>query len=172
MSKNELLNCADAATFLTFDNGLSHGKGRFNTTTSCDTFTLMTKGSMIDWPTVFGHELGHNFGADHDVAQMKENERKRYIPGSDNHGHHIQNGFFQPQDSGYKTVMAYDGPVHKKHSNYYSNPNVKFPGTGEPTGILGVSNNAKVITEDRFLMASCGNEGSLVNGECKVLVSC
>ena len=48
--------------------------------------------------------------------------------------------------------------------NYYSNPDVTFPATGTPTGVEGVSNNAKVMTEVRFNMAAMGDESGTCRG--------
>ena len=44
--------------------------------------------------------------------------------------------------------------------NYYSNPAVTFPGTGTPTGVAGLSNNAAVISRNRFVMAGLGDESA------------
>jgi len=150
MFKNELLNCADAATFLVIDWGKENSGGGAPTGTadSCHTFSIIKKKTIERWYTTFGHELGHNFGANHDVAHDKQN-----VSG-DTHGHQIQ----PPGKPGYFTIMAYNGPGHDTPANYYSNPDVIFPETKTPTGIPGVSNVARVITQNRFLMASCGNE--------------
>lgn len=48
--------------------------------------------------------------------------------------------------------------------NYYSNPDVIFPTTGTPTGVTDVSNNARLITANRFAMAACGTDEQ--NGNC------
>ena len=46
--------------------------------------------------------------------------------------------------------MAYNAFGHKNRVNYYSNPNVIFPTTGTATGVVGLSNNARVISENRW----------------------
>ena len=56
--------------------------------------------------------------------------------------------------------MAYDYPGHITRVNYYSNPNVIFNETGTPTGVVGISNNAAVITLNRFKMAALGDEST------------
>lgn len=56
--------------------------------------------------------------------------------------------------------MAYNAQGHRERVNYYSNPDVVYPGTGTPTGVEGVSNNAAVITKNRFAMAALGDESS------------
>jgi len=153
MFKHELLNCADTATFLVINWGKknSGGGAPTDTTGSCKTFSIMTKRSIERWYT-FGHELGHIFGAFHDVPHL--NKTGNYKPEGDNHGHLIQ----PPGKPGYFSIMAYDGPGHDTAANYYSNPDIIFPITKQPTGVRGVSNVARIITENRFLMASCGNE--------------
>jgi len=60
-----------------------------------------------------------------------------------------------PVESGYRTVLAYNAEGYTERVNYYSNPNVSFKGI--PTGDAD-SNNAKLLTERRFLMANVGNE--------------
>merc|ERR1712126_754347 len=62
---------------------------------------------------------------------------------------------------GYRTIMGYSAAGHRIRVNYY-NPNVLYEGF--PTGIANLSNNAKLITGNRFAMASCGTEEP--NGEC------
>ena len=47
--------------------------------------------------------------------------------------------------------MAYQSSGHYYRANYYSNPDVIFPTTGCPTGVENESNNAKVITANRYI---------------------
>ena len=54
--------------------------------------------------------------------------------------------------------MAYGTTGYRAKANYYSNPDVIFPGTGTPTGVAGVSNNAKVLNEMIGQMAALGDE--------------
>jgi len=147
MSKPELLNCADSAVLLVKD--LRKGdpeKGVFNRTVVCRNFILLSKNGH----NLLGHELGHNFGAKHNIEQEKKEGKT--ITG-DNYGHLIL-----PKGSGFRTIMSYSIDGHKERVNYYSNPDVNFPKTKQPTGIRGVSNNARVIRENRFLMEACGTE--------------
>ena len=65
--------------------------------------------------------------------------------------------------SGYRTIMAYIADGHYERVNYYSNPNVDFPRTRKPTGVVGVADNAKVITENRCTFANIGNEKEVCN---------
>ena len=101
---------------------------------------------------VFGHELGHNFGCHHDIL-VADNTYFSY-----GHGHHIEQG---DASHGYRTIMAYWAPNHHVIANYYSNPSVDFPITQTPTGVADVSNNARVITENRFAFAANGDESNM-----------
>ena len=56
--------------------------------------------------------------------------------------------------------MAYSAPGHGHRVNYYSNPAVILPDTGTPTGVAGISNNAAVLTRNRFMMAALGDESA------------
>ena len=96
-----------------------------------------------------GHELGHNFGADHDT-RVADNKIFRY-----GHGHLIEKG---NASQGYRSIMAYGTTGYRRKANYYSNPDVIFPGTGTPTGVAGVSNNARVLREMIGQMAAVGDE--------------
>ena len=58
------------------------------------------------------------------------------------HGHLIEKG---NASQGYRSIMAYGTTGYRRKANYYSNPDVIFPGTGTPTGVAGVSNNARVL---------------------------
>ena len=61
--------------------------------------------------------------------------------------------------------MAYFVDGHYNKVNYYSNPNVNYPGTGTPTGVADLSDNARVIGENRFSFASLGDESAVCNDE-------
>jgi len=147
MSKDELFNCADVAVLLAkdFKEG-GGGWGKQNDTLRCNNFIMLSKNAL----TSLGHELGHNLGADHNIERKRE--KNQAITG-DNHGHLIL-----PKGNGFHTIMAYTYPGHEREANYYSNPNVNFPDTKQPTGIRGVSNNARVIMANRFLMEACGTD--------------
>lgn len=149
MPKAELFNCADVAVLLAkdFPEG-GGGWGKQNRTSVCNNFiTLSKNGNGLE---SLGHEIGHNLGADHNIEQKDKD--KQEITG-DNHGHLIL-----PKGNGFHTIMAYSYPGHEKEANYYSNPNVNYPHTNQPTGVRGVSNNARVIMANRFLMEACGTD--------------
>ena len=56
--------------------------------------------------------------------------------------------------------MAYRRSGYNARVNYYSNPSVILPLTGTPTGVAGVSDTARVITQNRFIMAANGDESA------------
>ena len=94
----------------------------------------------------FAHELGHNFGNDHD----KYESGKPYKPYSQ--GYHIKGTKF-------RTIMAYkrsEKPKNTQQINYYSNPNVKIKKAR--TGKKGKADAARMITEVRFVIAANGDE--------------
>ena len=92
---------------------------------------------------VFGHEISHNFGNDHDKFDTNKNifpwGLGYHIPGLD-----------------VRTLMASAREGYFKMINFYSNPDVKFKGV--PTGVKGAANAARVIRENRFAIAAIGDE--------------
>lgn len=54
--------------------------------------------------------------------------------------------------------MAGYTEYHKSRINYFSNPDVIIPATSSPAGKLPYANTAKVIADNRFAMAACGDE--------------
>ena len=96
----------------------------------------------------YGHELGHNLGAYHNI----ENNNPLYPYG---HGNRIDptNG-----NEGYHTIMSYSANGYRNQVNYYSNPAVILPETGTPTGNEKLANTAAVFLRNRFRMAEVGDE--------------
>ena len=45
--------------------------------------------------------------------------------------------------------MAYYTSGHSGRVNYWSSPDVIYPVTGTPTGVTDVSDNARLLTENR-----------------------
>lgn len=84
----------------------------------------------------FGHELGHNMGANHDHDHAQG-------PGyfADSHG-------LQVPTHGYRTIMAYscDGCAR---INHWSNPTVTA--VGAPTGVVGLADNARTLNQTALL---------------------
>ena len=121
-------------------------------------FSVTRKDCAIGYYT-FGHELGHNFGCQHNIEQ---DVNSVYAYG---HGHLIAAG---NGVEGSTTILAYTTYGHLTRANYYSNPDMIYPPTGTPLGVVGVSNNAKVITDVRIAFAAVGDEsGTCLNpGKC------
>merc|ERR1712127_573408 len=92
-----------------------------------------------------GHEVGHNYGCQHN----KEN-------GHNTHYDYGYGWFIGPDGFGYRTCMAYSEDGHKTRLNRFSNPLLFYD--GEVTGTFDTADNARVITENRFLMAAIGDE--------------
>ena len=143
-----LRGTADAAALLVlrFD---YCGVGYLNTISSGGTVSVTAKGCALG-NYAFGHELGHNIGLHHN----KEITSNSYF--SDGLGHLIARG---SASTGATTIMAYPRSGYRTRANYYSNPNVIFPGTGTPTG-TSTANNARVLTVQRFAMAAVGDESA------------
>ena len=89
----------------------------------------------------FGHEIGHVQGLDHNI-QVISDPNARF---KDGHGHVLKVGYSDEQ--AYRTVMSY-AIIDEKRILYFSNPDVQFNGLA--TGILGVSNNARVLRATRY----------------------
>jgi len=117
------------------------------------TFSVTRKSCALGKYT-FGHELGHNLGCHHN----KEEDTNQAFPYG--HGHLIKAGNGKP---GSTTILAYERAGHQLRANYYSDPNSIYPPTGTPLGVKGISNNVKVITDNRIAFAALGDE----SGQCK-----
>jgi len=96
----------------------------------------------------FGHELGHNFGLFHD-KRVSDNPTYPY-----GHGHLIKSD----DPVGFRTIMAYPTRGHWLRVNYYSNPRVIYSESGTPTGVRGVSNNARVLMRNIARFSRRGDE--------------
>ena len=57
--------------------------------------------------------------------------------------------------------MAYNNDGHKTRVNYLSNPRVEYKGYS--TGDADSADNARVVKENRFLMADIGDESKSCN---------
>ena len=146
--RRALRNTADAAHLMVMKNTQYCGVAYFAKPIYEWTIGVTQKPCALGHYTV-GHELGHNFGGQHDPATDTNNIF------SYGHGHLIEKG---TNTTGFNTIMAYGRSGYYAKANYYSNPDVIFPGTGTPTGIEGVSNNARVLNEMIDQMAALGDE--------------
>jgi len=146
-STAELRNTADAAALLAADFS-SCGRAFTNTIWSGNTLSITQKSCALGYYS-FGHELAHNMGATHN-EESATNGNYDY-----GHGHLIEQGM---ASKGYRTILAYWADGHSTRVNYYSNPNQIYPPTGTPLGEVGVSNNARVLMENRLAMQAVGDE--------------
>jgi len=146
--RKALRNTADAAHLMVLKNTQYCGVAYLAKPMYGWTVGVTQKPCALGHYTV-GHELGHNFGAHHDTRVASNNIF------SYGHGQLIEKG---SASTGYNSIMAYGTTGYRRKANYYSNPDVIFPGTGTPTGVAGVSNNAKVLNEMIGQMAALGDE--------------
>ena len=96
----------------------------------------------------FSHEIGHNIGLYHDNRHVNY----KYPYGQ---GGYVERG---KSWTGYRTIMAYGKPGYYQRIPYYSNPQVVYPVSGTPTGHAYRANNARLLLEQRFKLASLGDE--------------
>lgn len=90
----------------------------------------------------FGHELGHLYGARHDVATDGTTTPFAY-------GH----GYREPTNK-WRTVMAYPiTGINMPRLNYWSNPNVNYT-DGLVMGTVATANNARVLNERAAVLAA------------------
>ena len=66
--------------------------------------------------------------------------------------------------TGLRTIMAYRSGDHFYRRNYWSNPRLNLPESGTSLGVEGVSDNALVLTNNRFTYAATGDE----SGQCEL----
>ena len=133
------------------------GYAWLNTISSGKTFSVTAKSCALGYYS-FAHEVGHNVGTQHN-KEVSTNHDFSY-----GHGHLIESG---SESFGYRTISSYSAEGHRRRINYWSNPSVNYPLTGTPTGIAGVTNNAAVLTKQRFKLAALGDE---MTGSCKILL--
>merc|ERR1712080_415034 len=137
----DLLNTADVAHLFVSTGGRLCGIANFDSFGSQTNFGLTAKGCALNIYTV-GHEIGHNFGLDHDTQQ---GPNYAYSYGL---GHHIPG-------TSKMTIMAYPHEGNTQEINYYSAPDVYYNGILTGSELL---NNARVLREHRFAIAAIGDE--------------
>jgi hypothetical protein len=146
-SFEELRGCADAAILLVTEMN-SCGIAYFNSIQTGRTISVARKACVVGGFS-FAHELAHHFGCHHNI------ERFNNTVNTYGHGHLIDQG---TATTGFRTIMAQRQAGFLTRVNYFSNPDVILAATGTPTGITEISNNARVITENRMSMAAIGDE--------------
>lgn len=99
----------------------------------------------------FSHEIGHNLGADHNPSVVPQPLK------GDGYGHLITPPGLT-RWSGYRTIMSYYAVGHRTRVNYWSSPDIIFPVTGTPTGVAGISDNARNLAQNRFTVSAYGDE--------------
>jgi len=89
--------------------------------------------------TTFMHELGHNFGCDHDRNHSSLDGLYSY-----SYGYDISNEF--------ATIMSYDSPT----INYFSNPNIQYNGNyiGLPEGLDNSADCSRTINNSKVLISN------------------
>jgi len=144
----DIRGSADAAQLLAneFENC---GSGYTYTVTSGHGHTLTTakKSCSASYHSSL-HEVGHNFGCHHD----RDN-------GDNSHYEYGYGWLIGPEDLdsvGYRTVLAYSNPGYSRRVLQLSNPDIEY--NGYPTGVEDRADNARVIRDNRFLMADIGDE--------------
>merc|ERR1719167_1660030 len=103
----DLLNTADVAHLFVSRSNLC-GLANFDSFGTQTNFGLTAKGCALNIYTV-GHEIGHNFGLDHDKHQGPNNAYSYGL------GHHIPG-------TNKMTIMAYPHEGNTREINYYSAP--------------------------------------------------
>jgi hypothetical protein len=74
----------------------------------------------------FGHELGHNMGADHDCANATSTGPYPYNRGYVNTA--------PSSGTAWRTIMSYNGSPSSTRVQYWSNPGVNYPVGNDPMG--------------------------------------
>lgn len=86
----------------------------------------------------FGHEIGHLEGARHDRATDNTNTPFQY-------GH----GYIEPNHQ-WRTIMAYPQPCNYcLRTQYWSNPNITYPPTGQVMGTTTYEYDASVLDQTK-----------------------
>jgi hypothetical protein len=94
----------------------------------------------------FGHEIGHNMGADHDAGNASGSGAYPY-----NHG------FFNTSPTSpatpWRTVMAYQTTPASTRVQYWSNPSVNYPIGNDPMG-SATADNHQVLNNTALTVAN------------------
>lgn len=114
------------------------GIGYMNVSAS-SAFTVVARTCATGYYS-FAHEIGHNFGANHDPANASGS------PYAYGHG-------YQRPANGWRTIMAYAcSGASCTRINFWSNPNKTYGGVA--MGTAATNNNARVLTERKATVAA------------------
>lgn len=102
----------------------------------------------------FGHELGHNMGADHDAANANSTGPYAYNRG------YVNTTPTSPATP-WRTIMSYPSSPSSTRVQFWSNPNVNFP-PGDPMGVNSASDNHQVLNNTALTVANfrCSSPGA------------
>lgn len=114
------------------------GIGYLNSS-AASAFTVVARSCATGYYS-FAHEIGHNFGANHDPANASGS------PYAYGHG-------YQRPANGWRTIMAYACTgASCTRINYWSNPNKTYNGVA--MGTAATNNNARVLNERAATVAA------------------
>ena len=102
----------------------------------------------------FGHELGHNMGADHDTANSSGAGAYTY-----------DHGFIHPSAvaaESWRTVMSYQTAPTSTRVQYWSNPNINYPVMSVAMGTAATEDNHHVLNNTALTVANfrCSSPGT------------
>jgi hypothetical protein len=101
----------------------------------------------------FGHELGHNMGADHDAANATSTGPYVYNRG------YVDTAPTSPATP-WRTIMSYNGSPSSTRLQFFSHPNINYP-PGDPMGVSNASDNHLVLNNTATTTANfrCSSPG-------------
>merc|ERR1712156_642849 len=145
---NNLRRSADIATLLVTDASPASGWGYVVGDGDYDhrAVTIVQYDHALSY-YIFGHEVGHTMGLDHDKYDTAKKGGSSLTPYS--FGYHIP-------DTKFRTIMAYPHGNHRFPANYYSSPRIAV---GKYVlGKEGEADAVKRMTNVRFAIAANGDE--------------
>merc|ERR1712223_2310966 len=145
---NNLRRSADIATLLVTDAGPASGWGYvFGDGDYEHKAVTMVQYDYALELYIFGHEVGHTMGLNHDKYDTAKKGGSSLTPYS--FGYHIP-------DTKFRTIMAYPHGNHRFPANYYSSPRIAVG--KHVLGKDGEADAVKRMTNVRFAIAANGDE--------------